>query len=89
MAIRPEEATQLSPEEKSMISDLEKGIDAEIQENYVNARQTMTYSIPKGTPKRVINNVQELYVNAGWYVEICHDQRDGDWFTFKPRGAKY
>jgi len=78
MAIKPEQAKELTPREREQIANLESKIDQEIINTFKEKQDknpeektttiSIKYQFPKNVSYRVAQKIAENYENEGWTV---------------------
>jgi hypothetical protein len=87
MAITPQEALGNKHEkEKQAIEELDKKWQSLLSANY-DGRRAVTISSQTGYNQFVVDTVLARYREKGWDIELDGEQRDGYYYTFKPKSS--
>lgn len=89
MVIRPNEILRPEKDDEAEIALCEHKIDAALRRDVRYRGGTICLSTDLFGSDRVISEALiKKYRNAGWCVEYQSDQRDGDYYVFKPSSSQ-
>lgn len=84
MTLTPQEARKLNAIDQRAVKALERRIDAKLSKEYGRYGSNRFTIDVQESDYRVIQEIERMYTQAGWYVEHHTDQRDGDFLQFVP-----
>jgi len=87
MVVTPQQAMKAVDEgDRAVLQRLEAKIDQRIREEFPDFYGGVSVTPPADLKLRVRQRIERMYGEAGWNVEYTSDQRDGDFWRFKPKG---
>lgn len=84
MTITPEQAMKLNEDDRAEVGALEKTIDQTISSRF-NQRDRRVCVDTGYVGNKALQEIKQMYNEAGWNVKYQSDQRDGDFLEFTPK----